>query len=171
MDEAGLRPGLRAFNGVLKACEKSVDATEAEGLLRMMAARCANPTPTPTPSPNPNPSPKPEPSSDSLTPTLTRGVAPDAISYTSAMGALGRAGAWERALALWREMAANGLEADSKALLSAMRALLGASQWRAALTVFEDAPPQARASSNARAFSSARASSAPCDRGWQRPGR
>ena len=75
-----------------------------------------------------------------------RGVAPDAISYTSAIGAFGRAGAWERALALWREMAANGLEADSKALLSAMRALLGASQWEAALSVFDDAPAQARAS-------------------------
>ena len=43
-------------------------------------------------------------------------------------------------------MAANGLEADSKALLSAMRALLGASQWEAALSVFDDAPAQARAS-------------------------
>ena len=30
-----LRPGLRAFNGVLKACEKSVDATEAERLLQV----------------------------------------------------------------------------------------------------------------------------------------
>ena len=72
------------------------------------------------------------------------------------MGAMGRAGAWERALALWREMAANGLEADSKALLSAMRALLGASQWDAALTVFDAAPPQARAAST------------PCSSGWQR---
>ena len=151
MDEAGLRPGLRAFNGVLKACEKSVDATEAEGLLQMMASRRANPNPKPNPNPNPNPHPHP----NTLT-LLTRGVAPDAISYTSAMGAMGRAGAWERALALWREMAANGLEADSKALLSAMRALLGASQWDAALTVFDDAPPQARASST------------PCSSGWQR---
>ena len=44
-----------------------------------------------------------------------RGVRPDAISYTSAMGALGRSGSWERALALWQSMAAQGLEADSKA--------------------------------------------------------
>ena len=51
MEEAGLRPGLRAFNGVLKACEKSVDATEAERLLRMMAARRANPNPNPNPNP------------------------------------------------------------------------------------------------------------------------
>ena len=65
------------------------------------------------------------------------GVAPDAISYTSAVGALGRAREWEKALGLWTTMGVEGVAIDDLALATLLRALEGGGQWQIALDVFE----------------------------------
>ena len=43
----------------------------------------------------------------------SEGIQPDRISYTSAVGAAGRAREWETALALWTQMDAENIEIDS----------------------------------------------------------
>ena len=65
------------------------------------------------------------------------GLRPDTISYTCAVGALGRAREWEKALAVWTTMLSEGVAPDGLALHTLLRALAGAGQWQTAVGVFE----------------------------------
>ena len=102
LDEA---PGLRAYNGALKACERAADWEGAMALMDEMRMQ---------------------------------GLAPDRISLTYGVGALGRAGQTRRALELWKQMRGEEGQTDPTALATLLRALSGAGEWQSALDVFDE---------------------------------
>lgn len=66
-------------------------------------------------------------------------LAPDAISYTLVVNALGRCGMWEAALGVWGAMLDAGIEPDAPALSTLLRALTAANQTDTALGIFDAA--------------------------------